>query len=151
MKEIVKSVEIIALKLFGGKTVSIPITPAFCARVALMRKWHVNMLNKGTSNTGDYWEQVDKDLKKIRTQARNDTEDADEVATAFSSILENDCKGHGSNAAEEIPDATSTADEAVISYQANVDETIEACSRGQTISKVPGTSTEGDSDSNDAQ
>ncbi|KAJ7475086.1 hypothetical protein B0H11DRAFT_2428505 [Mycena galericulata] len=145
--------KIIALKLSGGKTVSIPITPAFCARVALMRKWHVKMFNKGTSNKDDYWEQVDKDLKKIRTQARNDTEDMDEiakcVARAFSSILENDRKHHGSNAAEEIPDATSTADEAVISYQADVDETIEARSRGQTISKVPGTSTEGDSDGND--
>ncbi|KAJ7501895.1 hypothetical protein B0H11DRAFT_2368791 [Mycena galericulata] len=133
--------KIIAQKLSGGKTVSIPITPALCARVALMRKWHVKMVEKGTSTKEDYWDHVDKDLQKIRTTARNDAEDATEiakrVARVFSSMLDKDRQRHGSNASEEIPDVSTATDDAVISYQADIDETIEARSRGANIPQVP--------------
>lgn len=54
---------------------------------------------------------------------------------AFAAILDKDRKRHGSNPTEEIPDAT---DDALISYQADIDETIEARSHGQTVSMGEG-------------
>ncbi|KAJ7170277.1 hypothetical protein C8R43DRAFT_944796 [Mycena crocata] len=142
----------IVQKLSGGKTISIPITPALCARVALMRKWHVKMLKKTvpeSSKAEDYWELVDKDLKTIRTAARKDTEDSAEiakrVARAFSSILDSDRQRHGSNPSEQIPDVNTTTDTAVISYQADIDETIEARNQGQTVS-TPSTPDTAESD-----
>ncbi|KAF7352113.1 hypothetical protein MVEN_01174300 [Mycena venus] len=130
----------IAHKLCGGKSTSIPITPALCSRVALMRKWHVKKV-EGTvkdTDTTDYWELVDKDLQKIRTTARNGTTDADEiakrVARAFSSILDKDRTRHGSNSTEQIPDAATATDEAGMAYQADIDEVIEARNRGQSFS-----------------
>ncbi|KAJ7042190.1 hypothetical protein C8F04DRAFT_1252168 [Mycena alexandri] len=132
----------IVQKLSGGKAISIPITPALCARVAMMRKWHVRKIeNKLSSEDAgkNLWELVDQDLQKVRTAARKDTQDSAEiakrVAKAFAAILDKDRKRHGSNPTEEIPDAT---DDALISYQADIDETIEARSHGQTVSMGEG-------------
>ncbi|KAJ7777909.1 hypothetical protein DFH07DRAFT_950981 [Mycena maculata] len=132
----------IVQKLCGGKAISIPITPALCARVAMMRKWHVRRIENKLSpeDAGkNLWELVDQDLQMVRTVARKDTEDSAEiakrVAKAFAAILDKDRKRHGSNPAEEIPDTT---DDALISYQADIDETIEARSRGQTVSTGEG-------------
>ncbi|KAJ7450511.1 hypothetical protein B0H11DRAFT_2077259, partial [Mycena galericulata] len=116
----------IVQKLSGGKAISIPITPALCARVAMMRKWHVRRIENKLSSedTGkNLWELVDQDLQMIRTVARKDTEDSAEiakrVAKAFAAILDKDRKRHGSDPTEEIPDAT---DDALISYQADIEQ-----------------------------
>ncbi|KAJ7222557.1 hypothetical protein GGX14DRAFT_558649 [Mycena pura] len=133
----------IVQKLSGGKAISIPITPALCARVAMMRKWHVRRIENKLSpeDAGkSLWELVDQDLQIIRTVARKDTEDSAEiakrVAKAFAAILDKDRKRHGSNPTEEIPD---TIDDALVSYQADIDGTIEARSHGQTVSTGEGT------------
>ncbi|KAJ7477915.1 hypothetical protein B0H11DRAFT_2424388 [Mycena galericulata] len=138
-------------KLSGGKAISIPITPALCARVAMMRKWHVRRIENKLSpeDAGkNFWELVDQDLQMVRTVARKDTEDSAEiakrVAKAFAAILDKDRKRHGSNPTEEIPDAT---DDALISYQADIDNTIEARSRGQTVSTGEGAEEEQPEDS----
>ncbi|KAJ7189422.1 hypothetical protein GGX14DRAFT_626844 [Mycena pura] len=130
----------IVQKLSGGKTISIPITPALCARVAMMRKWHVKKI-EGTlkADNDDFWELVDDDLQEIRKSARSDnTTDpkliARRVAKAFSFILEKDRKRHGSNPDEEIPAATTTTDDAAISYQADIDEALDARNQGQGLS-----------------
>ncbi|KAK6997333.1 hypothetical protein R3P38DRAFT_2563600 [Favolaschia claudopus] len=134
--------KILVTKLSGGKAIAIPITAALCARVALMRKWHVKMV-KGKVDAEDkrltLWELIDKDLQKIRAQAREETEAdpgeiAKRVARAFVGILDSDRKNHGSDPNEQIPDVNVSTDAAVISYQAEVDETIEARSRGHTVS-----------------
>ncbi|KAJ7853244.1 hypothetical protein B0H13DRAFT_1904226 [Mycena leptocephala] len=70
-------------KLSGGKVVSIPITPALCGRIALMRKWHVKKVGKTvkkSSETDDYWQLVDEDLREIRESARENTTDANAIA-----------------------------------------------------------------------
>lgn len=113
--------------------------------------------------TDDYWELVDKDLQKIRTAARSDTEDPVEIAKrvaryASSSLGSfdyiNSCwqslffyprkdrKKHGSNASEEIPDVTAATDDTALSYQADVDQIIEARSHGQ-VSSTAALETEG--------
>ncbi|KAJ7194511.1 hypothetical protein GGX14DRAFT_404556 [Mycena pura] len=122
-------------KLSGGKHISIPITPALCAR----RKWHVKKI-EGTLkvDTDDYWKLVDDDLQEIRSSARRDnTTDpkviAKRVAKAFSFMLEKDRKRHGSNPDEEIPDATTTVDDAAISYQADIDAALDARNQGQNL------------------
>jgi hypothetical protein len=45
---------------------------------------------------------------------------------AFSSILDNDRNRHGLDASEEIPDVSTATTDAAISYQADIDETIDA-------------------------
>ncbi|KAJ7723011.1 hypothetical protein DFH07DRAFT_783695 [Mycena maculata] len=132
----------IVQKLCGGKAISIPITLALCAWVAMMHKWHVRRIENKLSpeDAGkNLWELVDQDLQMVRSVARKDTEDSVEitkrVAKAFVAILDKDRKRHGSNPAEEIPDTT---DDALISYQADIDETIEARSCGQTVSTGEG-------------
>ncbi|KAJ7857927.1 hypothetical protein B0H14DRAFT_2578097 [Mycena olivaceomarginata] len=110
----------IVQKLFGGKTILIPITAALCARVAMMHKWHV------------------KTIDDIRTKARRDTTDpkiiAKRVAKAFSHMLEKDRTRHGSNPDEEIPDAATTTDVAAITYQADIDAALDARNQGQHLS-----------------
>ncbi|KAJ7165452.1 hypothetical protein C8R43DRAFT_1122174 [Mycena crocata] len=141
----------IVQKLSGGKAISIPITAALCGRVAMMRKWYVRMVedNIPSEDKGKaLWELVDQDLQRIRSMARKDTEDTTEiakrVARAFVSILEKDRKRHGSNPSEEIPDVNTSTDATVISYQADIDETIEARNHGRSVStaeSADGTST----------
>ncbi|KAJ7880048.1 hypothetical protein B0H14DRAFT_2566544 [Mycena olivaceomarginata] len=79
--------------LSSGKAISIPITPALCARVAMMRKWHVKIV--------DGMILVDDNLRDIRTKARWDTTDpkiiAKHIAKAFNPMLEKDCMHHGSD------------------------------------------------------
>ncbi|KAK7013253.1 hypothetical protein R3P38DRAFT_3322676 [Favolaschia claudopus] len=131
----------IVQKLSGGKAISIPITAALCARVAMMRKWHVRTI-VGKINPDDknktFWELVDIDLQAVRAAAREESGDqtdiAKRVSRAFVAILEADRKNHGSNPSEAIPDVNASTDAAVISYQADVDETIAARSRGLTAS-----------------
>ncbi|KAJ7810391.1 hypothetical protein B0H13DRAFT_2384650 [Mycena leptocephala] len=130
----------IVQKLSGGKVVSIPITPALCGRIALMRKWHVKKVGKTvkkSSETDDYWQLVDEDLRDIRESARENTTDANAIAKrvgkAFSAILEKDRKRHGSNPDEEIPDSATVTDDAGISYQADIDAAIEARNQGQSL------------------
>ncbi|KAJ7367151.1 hypothetical protein DFH08DRAFT_797983 [Mycena albidolilacea] len=143
--------KIIVHKLCGGKNISIPITPALCSRIAVMRKWHVkkvlNTVNVKKTKTLDYWELVDLDLRDIREAARKDTTDAVEiakrVARAFNSVLEKDRKHHGSNPSEEIPDAAIATDDAGISFQADIDNMLEARSGGQDL--PVGQETEGES------
>ncbi|KAJ7808636.1 hypothetical protein B0H14DRAFT_3482142 [Mycena olivaceomarginata] len=153
-KEIVKSVEltkIIVHKLCGGKNISIPITPALCSRIAVMCKWHVkkvlNTVNVKKTKTLDYWELVDLDLRDIRETARKDTTDAVEMAKhvtrAFNSVLEKDHKQHGSNPSEEIPNAAIATDDAGISFQADINNMLEAHSGGQDL--PVGQETEGES------
>ncbi|KAJ7191354.1 hypothetical protein GGX14DRAFT_407291 [Mycena pura] len=119
-------------KLSDGKHISIPITPALCAR----RKWHVKKI-EGTLkvDTDDYWKLVDDDLQEIRSSGRRDnTTDpkviAKRVAKAFSFMLEKDRKP---NPDEEIPDATTTVDDAAISYQADIDAALDARNQGQNL------------------
>ncbi|KAJ7651072.1 hypothetical protein FB45DRAFT_889558 [Roridomyces roridus] len=139
----------VARKLSGGKTISIPVTPALCARIALIRKWHVkklkNKLSPEDQNKG-LWELVDQDLKVIRTKAREDTEDPTEiakrVARAFTNALDKDRKAHGLAPAEQIPALDPSTDAALLAYQADIDETIEARNRGQTVSTT--TASKGD-------
>ncbi|KAJ7347292.1 hypothetical protein DFH08DRAFT_1002059 [Mycena albidolilacea] len=124
-------------KLSGGKSISIPITAALCARVAMMRKWHVK--TDGAVNAdSDYWKLIDDDLRDIRTKARRDTTDpkiiAKRVAKAFSHMLEKDRMRHGSNPDEEIPDAATTTDVAAITYQADIDVALGARNQGQHLS-----------------
>ncbi|KAF7350243.1 hypothetical protein MVEN_01327800 [Mycena venus] len=128
----------IVQKLSGGKAISIPITPALCARVAMMRKWHVRIVDGTVNADSDYWILVDDDLRDIRTKARHDTTDpkniAKRVAKAFSSILDKDRNHHGSNPEEEIPDAATTTDDAAITYQADIDAALDARNQGQHLS-----------------
>ncbi|KAJ7917333.1 hypothetical protein B0H13DRAFT_2443035 [Mycena leptocephala] len=129
----------IVQKLSGGKVVSIPITPALCARIALMRKWHVKKVGNTVkkSDTDDYWQLIDDDLRQIRESARENTTDpsaiAKRVGRAFSSILDKDRNRHGSNPDEEIPDSATVTDDAGISYQADIDAAIEARNQGQSL------------------
>ncbi|KAJ7797451.1 hypothetical protein B0H14DRAFT_3493725 [Mycena olivaceomarginata] len=133
--------KIIVHKLCGGKNISIPITPALCSRIAVTRKWHVkkvlNTVNVKKTKTLDYWELVDLHLRDIRETARKDTTDAVEiakrVARAFNSVLEKDRKHHGSNPSEEIPDAAIATDDAGISFQADINNMLEAHSSGQDL------------------
>jgi hypothetical protein len=46
-------------------------------------------------------------------------------------MLEKDCKRHGSDPDEEIPEATTTTDDAAISYQADIDAALDARNQGQ--------------------
>ncbi|KAJ7183997.1 hypothetical protein B0H12DRAFT_1079417 [Mycena haematopus] len=128
----------IVQKLSGGKTISIPITPALCARVAMMRKWHVKIVDGIVNADSDYWILVDDDLRNIRTKARRDTTDpkniAKRVTKAFSYILDKDREHHGSNPDEEIPDAATTTDDAAITYQADIDAALDARNQGQHLS-----------------
>ncbi|KAJ7213638.1 hypothetical protein GGX14DRAFT_563952 [Mycena pura] len=128
----------IVQKLSGGKAISIPITPALCARVAMMRKWHVRIVDGTVNADSDYWILVDDDLRNIRTKARCDTTDpkniAKRVAKAFSSILDKDREHHGAKPNEEIPDAATTTDDAAITYQADIDAALDARNQGQHLS-----------------
>ncbi|KAF8133542.1 hypothetical protein K438DRAFT_1998043 [Mycena galopus ATCC 62051] len=125
-KELTK---VIAQKLCGGRTISIPITAALCSRVALMRKWHVRTIEQSL-NTDEFWDFVDIDLEKIRATARKDTTDANEiakrVARAFAACLDADRKRHGSNASEEIPDVATASTEDAIAYQEDIDDNLDA-------------------------
>ncbi|KAJ7796553.1 hypothetical protein B0H14DRAFT_3494665 [Mycena olivaceomarginata] len=127
--------KIIVQKLSGGKTILIPVTAALCARVAMMRKWHVKMIDGAVNTDSDYWKLVDNDLRDIRTRARRDTTNpkiiAKHIAKAFSHILEKDRACHGSNPDKEIPDAATTTDEAAITYQADIDAALDARNQGQ--------------------
>ncbi|KAJ7803684.1 hypothetical protein B0H14DRAFT_2613131 [Mycena olivaceomarginata] len=130
----------IVQKLSGGKTISIPITPVLCARVAMMRKWHVKKI-EGTLkvDNDDFWQLVDNDLQEVRNSARRDkTTDpkiiAKCVTKAFSSMLDKDRRHHGSNPDKEIPAATTTTDGAAISYQADIDAALDARNQGQSLS-----------------
>ncbi|KAJ7302191.1 hypothetical protein DFH08DRAFT_826817 [Mycena albidolilacea] len=125
----------IVQKLSSGKGILIPITPALCARIAMMRKWHVKKIDGTLKVDNDYWQLFD-DLQDIRTSARRDnTTDpkviAKRVAKAFSSMLEKDHKRHGSDPDEEIPEAAATTDDAAISYQADIDAALDARNQGQ--------------------
>ncbi|KAJ7879323.1 hypothetical protein B0H13DRAFT_1892282 [Mycena leptocephala] len=135
--------KLIVQKLSGGKGVSIPVSAALCSRVALMRKWHLKKLENSIKNTDtdDYWELVDLDLQAIRTKAREGTVDpaeiAKRVARAFASILDKDRKRHGSNPNEEIPEAATVTDDGAISYQADIDEALDARNRGHNLETTP--------------
>ncbi|KAJ7881611.1 hypothetical protein B0H14DRAFT_2565835 [Mycena olivaceomarginata] len=108
-----------------------------------MCKWHVkkvlNTVNIKKTKPLGYWELVDLDLQDIRETARKDTTDDVEivkhVARAFNSALEKDRKhhGHGSNPSEEIPDTAIGTDDAGISFQADIDNMLEARSSGQDL------------------
>jgi hypothetical protein len=52
---------------------------------------------------------------------------------AFSFMLEKDHRHHGSNPDEEIPAATTTTDDTVISYQANINAALDARNQGQDL------------------
>ncbi|KAJ7819755.1 hypothetical protein B0H14DRAFT_2600391 [Mycena olivaceomarginata] len=60
----------IVQKLSGGKAISIPITPAWCARVAMM---HVKIVDGTVNTNSDYWILVDNNLWDIWTKACRDT------------------------------------------------------------------------------
>jgi hypothetical protein len=66
-----------------------------------------------------------------------------DIFRAFNSVLEKDRKRHGSNPSEEIPDAAIATDDAGISFQADIDNMLEARSGGQDL--PVGQETEGES------
>ncbi|KAJ7322804.1 hypothetical protein DFH08DRAFT_817951 [Mycena albidolilacea] len=100
----------IVQKLSSGKAISIPITPALCAHIAMMCKWHVRIVD-GMNIT-----------KRI--------------TKAFSSILDKDREHHRSNPDEKIPNATTTTDDAAITYQADINVALDARNQGQHLSPL---------------
>ncbi|KAJ7904832.1 hypothetical protein B0H13DRAFT_2510585 [Mycena leptocephala] len=150
-KEIVKSVETPRAKN-GGQT-HIPtlrpndthatiyqLTKTIVQRLSGgKRKWHVKKVGNTVkkSDTDDYWQLIDDDLRQIRESARENTTDpsavAKRVGRAFSSILDKDRNRRGSNPDEEIPDSATVTDDAGISYQADIDAAIEARNQGQSL------------------
>ncbi|KAF8217530.1 hypothetical protein K438DRAFT_1746831 [Mycena galopus ATCC 62051] len=70
--------KLIAQKLCGGRTISIPITAALCSHVASMCKWHIRTI-KQSLNTNEFWDFININLEKIHATARKDTTDINEI------------------------------------------------------------------------
>ncbi|KAJ7331321.1 hypothetical protein DFH08DRAFT_814636 [Mycena albidolilacea] len=127
----------IVQKLSGGKFISIHITPGFCARVAMMRKWHVKKIEGPLSltamTTGSWLMTTCKRFIPLPAATTPPIRRSLRSVSQTFSMLEKDHRRHGSNPDKEIPTATTTTNNTVISYQADIDVALDARNQGQDL------------------